>query len=341
MKVDFNQIKTTISLPDFLLELGWKIVEGSSNACPKMSNGTHTIVIKRNSQNQYTYWDVHSDNVRGRSIMDLMQEHLFETTGKMPTLREVGEILQNYINTNRITTPEKSRYDVSNTSLRPDELQFYLRQLQPYKGNYLRKRGISKESVESPVFNNTFFIREVKNLGSIYRNVCVKMYSEKGVEAISQRNEAFKGVIGGKFDCLATSNHDKSRPIDILYIGESFIDCISHYQLLHSGSNLNLVYVSTEGTFTEGQMKLLRLILEKNRVKELRSIFDNDKQGYKYTLWLHRHFYGDTTDIKSLSENELRDKVHELKNVELSENKDWNDDLKVSCGIYTSTDGGQ
>ena len=29
MKVDFNQIKTTISLPDFLLELGWKIVEGS------------------------------------------------------------------------------------------------------------------------------------------------------------------------------------------------------------------------------------------------------------------------------------------------------------------------
>ena len=90
MKVDFNQIKTTISLPDFLLELGWKIVEGSSNSCPKMSNGTHTIVIKRNSQNQYTYWDVHSDSVRGRSIMDLMQEHLFETTGKMPTLREVG-----------------------------------------------------------------------------------------------------------------------------------------------------------------------------------------------------------------------------------------------------------
>ena len=39
----------------------------------------------------------------------------------------------------------------------------------------------------------------------------------------------------------------------ILYIGESFIDCISHYQLCHSGSDLNLVYVSTEGTFTEGQ----------------------------------------------------------------------------------------
>ena len=282
MKVDFNQIKTTISLPDFLLELGWKIVEGSSNSCPKMSNGTHTIVIKRNSQNQYTYWDVHSDSVRGRSIMDLMQEHLFETTGKMPSLREVGEILQNYINTNRITTPEKSRYEVGNTSMRADELQFYLSQLQPYKGNYLQKRGILKESIESRFFKDTFFIREVKNKGSVYRNVCIKMYNENGVQAISQRNETFKGIIGGKFDCLATSNHDKSRPIDILYIGESFIDCISHYQLRHYKSDLNLVYVSTEGTFTEGQMRLLRLILDKNQIKELRSIFDNDKQGHKY-----------------------------------------------------------
>ena len=40
MKVDFNQIKTTISLPDFLLELGWKIVEGSSNSCPKIGRAS-------------------------------------------------------------------------------------------------------------------------------------------------------------------------------------------------------------------------------------------------------------------------------------------------------------
>lgn len=263
MKVDFNQIKTAISLPDFLLQLGWKFVSGSSNACPKMSNGTHTIVIKRNAQNQYTYWDVHSDSIRGRSILDFMQEHLLETTGKRPSLREVGEILQKYINTNRIVTPEQSRYDVGNTSMNMNELQFYLNQLKPYSGNYLQKRGIKKESIESKVFQNTFFIREVRNKGSVYRNVCVKMYSERGVEAISQRNENFKGIIGGKFDCLATSSHDKSRPIDILYVGESIIDCISHYQLKHENTPLNLVYVSTEGTLTEGQMRLLRIILDK------------------------------------------------------------------------------
>ena len=330
MKVDFNKLKTEISLPDFLLNLGWKFVAGSSNSCPKMSNGTHTIVIKRNAQNQYTYWDVHSDNVRGRTILDMMQEHLFETTGRKPTLREVGEILQNYINTNQIITPENSRYDVGNTSMSTDELTTYLNQLMPYKGNYLQKRGISEESINSTVFKDVFRIREVKNKNTIYRNICVKMYNDKGVQAISQRNEAFKGIIGGKFDCLATSNHDKSRPIDILYIGESIIDCISHYQLCHTNTSLNLVYVSTEGTLTEGQMQLLRIILSKNEVKSLHSIFDNDKQGYKYTLWLDNNLRGMQHDVEQMDNDELRETAYLVKNTEFPQKKDWNDDLKAS-----------
>ena len=114
-----------------------------------MSNGTHTIVIKRNSQNQYTYWDVHSDNVRGRSIMDLMQEHLFETTGKMPTLREVGEILQNYINTNRITTPEKSRYDVGSTSLRQMSCNSICVSYNPTKATISRKEVSQKRALKA------------------------------------------------------------------------------------------------------------------------------------------------------------------------------------------------
>lgn len=35
MKVDFNQIKTTISLPDFLLELGWKSWKALPTPVPK------------------------------------------------------------------------------------------------------------------------------------------------------------------------------------------------------------------------------------------------------------------------------------------------------------------
>ena len=98
----------------------------------------------------------------------------------------------------------------------------------------------------------------------------------------------------------------KSRPIDILYVGESIIDCISHYQLCHKDTSLNLVYVSTEGTLTEGQMQLLRIIISKNEVKSLRTIFDNDKQGYKYTLWLDNNLRGMQHDVEQMDNEVLK-----------------------------------
>lgn len=327
MKVDFNQIKTVISLPDFLYELGWKFVKGSSRACPKMSNGQHTIVIKRNAQNQYTYWDVHSDSVRGRTILDLMQEHLMETTGKRPTLREVGEMLQGYIQTNQTVTPEQSSYRVGSSSITTDELHFYLGQLKSYRGDYLQNRGITRESIESQTFKDTFYVREVRKKYKTYQNLCVKMYNEQGVQAISQRSESFKGVIGGKYDCLALSAHDRSRPIDILYVGESIIDCISHYQLHHEQTPRNLVYLSSEGTLTEGQMNLLQVILERNAIQEIRTIFDNDRQGYKYTLWMYNRFFNGREDVENLSEEAMSQKVSSLSFVDLPNQKDWNEDL--------------
>ena len=132
------------------------------------------------------------------------------------------------------------------------------------------------------------------------------MYNDKGVQAISQRNETFKGIIGGKFDCLATSNHDKSRPIDILYVGESIIDCISHYQLCHTNTSLNLVYVSTEGTLTEGQMQLLRIILSKNEVSHfiLSSIMTSRATNTRYGLTINLR--GMQHDVEQMDNDELK-----------------------------------
>ena len=94
MKVDFDKLKREVSLPDFFLHLGWKFVEGSSNSSPKLSNGSQTVVIKKNKKDFYTYWDVHHDETRGKTIIDLMQQHIYDQPGKMPSLREVGEAIQ-------------------------------------------------------------------------------------------------------------------------------------------------------------------------------------------------------------------------------------------------------
>ena len=83
-------------------------------------------------------------------------------------------------------------------------------------------------------------------------------------------------------------------------------------------------------------MRLLRIILTKNEVKVMHTIFDNDKQGYKYTLWIQRHFHGKDIDTESMDTAELKAEVAILDSAELPVHKDWNDDLKINSNINLS-----
>ena len=77
-------------------------------------------------------------------------------------------------------------------------------------------------------------------------------------------------------------------------------------------------------------MQLLRIILSKNEVKSLHTIFDNDKQGYKYTLWLDNNLRGMQHDVEQMDNDELKKTAYQVKNTEFPQKKDWNDDLKAS-----------
>lgn len=341
MKVDFNKLKTEISLPDLLIHLGWKFAPGSSNSSPKMTDGHQIIVVKKNGQGQYTYWDTHDESIRGRSVIDVMQQHLYNETGKMPSLREVGETLQTYLNSNSIVIAQDSKFDVSNATLDEGQLAFLNNQLKPYSGNFLERRGISQETLSSPVFNSIFCSREFKKDGKTYNNTCIRMVNTEGFQGISQRGireedgKSFKGISGNKFSSIAVSKHDKSRPIDQIYVGESMIDCASHYQLKNLSSPNNILYISTEGNLTQGQMNLINLLLLKqknsNPAIDIVYIFDNDISGNKFALKLDSFLFGKgSADLENLTNDEIKLKINQLPNIELSNNKDWNDDLKIS-----------
>lgn len=334
MKVDFKKIKAEISLPDFLLQLGWKFASGSSNSSPKMTNGQQTIVIKKNKEGQYTYWNVHGEE-RGKSIVDFMQQHLYNETGRLPTLREVGERLQSYIDNQDVILSTNSKYSVSNSKLDNSQLSMLINQLKPYTGNFLEQRGISRQAIDSPTFSNVFTSRTYAKDGRKYNNTCIKLINTEGFQGISQRgvreedHKSFKGILGNKYGSIAVSNWDKSKPIDQIYIGESMIDCISHYEMKNLNDTRNFLYISTEGNLTQGQMELIKKIIDHQGTKSISTIFDNDKNGYKYTLKLDRFLKHEPFDnIESMSTEELREKVNLLSNVELSINSDWNDDLK-------------
>lgn len=340
MKVDFDKLKKEVSLPDFFLHLGWKFVEGSSNSSPKMSNGSQTVVIKKNKKEFYTYWDVHHDETRGKTIIDLMQQHIYEQTGRMPSLREAGEAIQNYVNNNEVVFSSNSKYGVSNAALDPEQLAFLRNQLHPYNGDFLQKRGISQETLSSPVFNGVFTSREYKKDGKVYNNTCVKLINQYGFQGISQRGirpedgKSFKGISGNKFDSIVVSRHDNTRPVDHIFVCESMIDGASHYQMKLLGTPKNLLYISTEGNITQGQMEVIKLLLTKQNINDIPNqltyIFDNDKNGYKYALKLDNFLKGTEIDIESLSPEILKEKVLQLPNIELSVENDWNDELKAS-----------
>lgn len=336
MKVDFHYLKTNISLPDFLIKIGWKFAPGSSNSSPKMTNGLQTVVIKKNKMGEYTCWDVHSDK-RGMSIIDLLQEEIFSRTGRQPSLREVGEILQKYISNNEIILTNESKYNVSESSSPPSFIAALMHELKPYSGTFLESRGISKSSLDSPFFSGVFLTRDVIINKKKYSNTCIKMINEKGLQGISQRgvrdadNKSFKGLLGNKYNSIAVSNHLSDKPVDCLFIGESMIDCISHFQLKKEELvNKNVLYISTEGNITIGQIELIKKLVDHLKIwNNIAYIFDNDISGYKYTLKLDGFLKnGQIAEVESLSKEEIISKVKSLPNVHLSIHNDWNDDLK-------------
>lgn len=328
MVVDFDKLKREISLPDLLLKFGWKFEHGSSHSALKMTDGKNTYVIKRNSAGQYTYWDVHDPAIRGKSVIDFMQKHIFDETGGMPSLREVGVTLQAYIDNGEIVLPENSKYRVSDSSLDENALYLLLMKLNPYNGTFLEERGIGRNTLDSPVFSDTFFSYLFRKGEKIYNNTCIKMINESGVRGISQRGNSFKGIIGSHYDTVAVSNFDRKRPVNAIYIGESMIDCASHYQLKNNKTGNNIIYISTEGTLTEGQMKLLRKLIDHNNIKNITTIFDNDRQGYSYTIRLSHFLQGKPApDLTGSSTEILKETISAMGNADVPQTKDWNDDL--------------
>lgn len=340
MKVDFDKLKRDVSLPEFFLYLGWKFVPGSSNSSPKMSNGSETVVIKKNSKDYYTYWDVHGE-ARGKTIIDLMQKHIYDQTGKMPSLREAGEAIQNYIDNKNIVLSQDSRFEISNAKLDLSQLTLLNSQLKPYQGDFLQKRGITQTTLSSSVFSGVFTSIEYRKGRKVYNNTCIRLINQNGFQGISQRGtrpedgKSFKGISGNKYDSIAVSMHDQTKPIEHIYFCESMIDAASHYQMKLPDTQKNILYISTEGNITQGQMDVIKLLLSKQNINNITNqvtyIFDNDGNGYKYALKLNAFLKGqELPNIEGMPIEELKEKVLQLPNVELSVNSDWNDDLQAS-----------
>jgi hypothetical protein len=160
--------------------------------------------------------------------------------------------------------------------------------------NYLESRGIEQKTLEH--FRGRVYADKRGN--AIFPH-----FDEQGVCGLEIKNQNFTGF--SKAGEKGLWIHAPKNAERIVFC-ESAIDCMSHYQC---NPDNKTAYVSIGGNMSPKAKETLERLLEKHSDKELVAAFDNDKQGEKYTQYLH-----------SQARREIK--------LDKPERKDWNEQLQ-------------
>lgn len=286
---DFDLYKRIISLPDFLINnFGFTIhPKGSSRNAPKLTDGNTTILITKKNQ-KYTYADINSLK-ETKSILDFMQENSAQyNNGEKPSLVFVANLLDSYILEGKTVLPEFSNFSLNNAALTPEEVNRNILRLEKTGNNeFLTKRGLSDKTLNHSNFAPSIRYRHIPGVTDKDKfDIAFVMTSFESTRAITYRGTregldySFKGFQGPRSQCLVTSNYDQNQPIEKMLVGESFIDCMAHFELNYKElKDKNIVYLSTEGSVQDTQISLLQRAVQRNTPNSISIIFDNDLYG--------------------------------------------------------------
>ena len=308
-----DKYKTQINLADFILNgnYGFVIAEGSSFSSPKLKKLHQTemywseskkkeipvkleeYVIKKNEKGFYTYWSPNDDSLKGKTIIDFVQDHHKGKNSEFFNLGLVRKYLDAYMKGGQYKQPDKSDFKISRQHKESDKFLLEIKQCSPYKDRtYLHKRGIKDSTIEHPMFFNLIRNKIYEKDDKVYINTAYLMANQHGVGAINIKNktenESFSGALGDRGNSIVISKDlTHGNYIDKLIITESFDDALSHYQLNENKlQKLKIRYISTAGSLCEGQIALIEEIIKKQQPKEFIIGFDNDKSGSYYRAQL-------------------------------------------------------
>ena len=170
-----DKYKTQINLADFILNgnYGFVIAEGSSFSSPKLKKLHQTemywseskkkeipvkleeYVIKKNEKGFYTYWSPNDDSLKGKTIIDFVQDHHKGKNSEFFNLGLVRKYLDAYMKGGQYKQPDKSDFKISRQHKESDKFLLEIKQCSPYKDRtYLHKRGIKDSTIEHPMFFN-------------------------------------------------------------------------------------------------------------------------------------------------------------------------------------------
>lgn len=296
---ELERFKSEINLVNYAISYGYRPVKGEisrNSAALKNPNSGHKIIITRESDGHYVYFSANGGSDQG-SIVDFVQrQHGY-------SLGEVRKHLRSYSPGIADDRPQRAIMLHPVNKDRGD----VVRRLATMPGvthegghAYLQRRGLGDVLTHERFINR---IRTGEKGEAVFPH-----YDQEGVCGYGLKNTGFTGFSAGGEKGVWTSNIKKEDTK--LFIGESAIDCLSHFAI-HKDEATR--YLSTEGGWNPDKTPgLIKEAVAKHPGKTVILGFDNDEAGRKY---------------EQATRGLLKDSGKEVITQWPTKGKDWNDQL--------------
>ena len=247
---------------------GFTLKNNSTKRNPCLTNGADTIIIKRQADQNYTFW---SPTSQGKgSVIDLVmwQENV--------SLKDACRIARERI-TGQIQDAKSFKHIEPVKEFDREQVQ----QLIPVKSlKYLENRGI--DNLYHGRFKETIFTDKRGNAVFPHKNTAGE------IVGYAMKNNNFNSFsAGGKKTIWKSNKFEKDNQ---LVITESAIDALSYGKLMNKRDPKQMFstrFISTEGAFSPEVKELIKNeISAMSLTTKVVAAFDNDDQGWKYATEL-------------------------------------------------------
>ena len=252
---------------------GFSEKKNSTEKNPCLTNGSDTIVIKRQQDGNYTFWSPTSQH-KG-SVIDLVMWQ--ENVSLKDACRIAKEKITGHIQ------DVKSGKTQAPKPIEPGEAfdRAKVEQLIPVQSHkYLESRGL--DNVNHGRFRETVFTDKYHNAVFPHKNAAGE------ITGYAMKNTEFNGFSPGGTKTVWKSNQFEND--NQLVVTESAIDALSYAKLMNKRDPkqfFNTRFISTEGAFSPEVKDLIAAeIAAMPENANVIAAFDNDDQGWKYAAEL-------------------------------------------------------
>lgn len=302
-ELNFNQVKKDLNLVDLVLTLGYQHNRAKSGSDIEKGKfhtfdyqgkpGLDQVIVYKAPAGDYLYFNRADDRDKG-SVIDFLKHRIenpridgvVATPGKN-IWASVIENARRFLN-----MPAVERHTSHQLQQRIEPVQRgdtyvpdFLRKTTPLTDTaYLRHRGLSPETLASPLFAgrilNHVHTGEGKD-GRPYQfvNTAFPQLYQNSIVGLEIKANGFKGQAADSLNSSALWLSNTSSKTTTLVVSESAIDALSHYQVKQP---TNALYASTSGQVTDNKVTEIKRLIADNNLKTVKLALDNNLEGHLF-----------------------------------------------------------